>query len=192
MAHKHRFKLASWQYPPAIKNLTKEEWPKLTFCCKCGERQERPMTKEEIREYRAKWKECAKDTKELHKVWHKFVSKFGSPKGWKLQGYDFMYAVEQYEKRNPEITVVGCDDAHFASSSIVLIPHKSQKRYMGTTMLIIPQLVGEITQVFLYPGHADALIEALRTLPKGEKPDWEKLHKRSVGRLKKLYLKEKN
>ena len=141
------------------------------------------MTQDEIKEYRNKSKESAKRTKELHGTWHKFIKTFGGKGEWKLKGYDFMYAVEKYAEKNPEITVVGCDDAHFASSSIVLVPHKTGDYYMGTTMLIIPQLVGEIVEVFLYPGHADALIEALKTLPKGDKPDWEKLRKKNLRRL---------
>jgi len=100
----------------------------------------------------------------VHSVWHEFCAEFSDKRGdgWRLSGYDFMEAIEEYAKTHPDIKVIGCDDLMHMSSDIVLIPHKSDGSYWGTTVLYIAQCGGEPPVCFfLYPSHNTDLITAL-------------------------------
>lgn len=100
----------------------------------------------------------------VHKVWHDFTSRFCENGGeWKVTGYDLMGAVREWSKAYPDdVRLVGCDDDHHASSLLVLVEHKAEDYYMGTTVVFIPQCTGEDPiRFFLYPGHR---FELFRTL----------------------------
>jgi hypothetical protein len=183
---RHIYQVSCWVIPAAIKIAKKNRPPISHRCKKCGKTFERPMTDDEIIKYRNRWLEEKKEIKQTHKLWHKFAKKFGSEGNWKYKGYDFMEAVDKFAEKNPEVVVTSCDDSYFAGSSIVLIPHKGFEKYMGTTIIIIPQLSGcEPCQMFLYPNHADQLIEALKCVPLGKQPDWDMLRRKNLNRLKK-------
>ena len=74
-----------------------------------------------------------------------------------LSGYEVMEKIESYAKENPEISIAHCDDDLFASSILVIIPHKD----MGNTVLFVPQLTTITNKFFLYPNHQASLIKAL-------------------------------
>jgi hypothetical protein len=124
-----------------------------------------------------------------HKTWHKFsnwiTKTFGKDlhgeweyielekKKWKyrsfntlelsrrLVGYEVMCKIEKYIKRCcPEIKIIHCDDSVYAGSDILLIPHPKH----GITIMFIPQCTNVQNQFFLYKGHYDDLIKALKTM----------------------------
>lgn len=108
------------------------------------------------------------DAKNLHRTFHKFLRALKRA-GHDAEpfGYDVMQWVEDYSTQNPKVVVVGCDDNHFCSSDIVIIPHQSRKKFMGLTVMYIPQLGSDHAEFFLYPGHIKELVTQLsKFLPK--------------------------
>ena len=79
----------------------------------------------------------------------------------RLVGYEVIEKIEKYVKRNaPEIKIIHCDDAIYAGSIILLIPHPEH----GITMMFIPQLTDIQNQIFLYGGHYKMLLEELNKM----------------------------
>lgn len=113
-------------------------------------------------------KELDEKSERLHRIWWDFSNYM---KEW-YSGVDDRLDVEQiigdeaservyeYIKTHPEIKIVPCDDNHFMSSDIVLVPHPT----MGITVIYIPQCCSSINQFFLYPGHMNCLIEAIEEM----------------------------
>ena len=131
-----------------------------------------PITKSEWEKRKAELEDIDRTHAVAHDFQRRFIKgQFGTPDAWKYIGYDLMKRVERWAKKYPEeVTIVGCDDAYFAGSTIVLIEHRTEKSYMGTSMYYIPQCTGEApTQLFLYPWHRTNLIAALRKLGKKRK-----------------------
>jgi len=91
-----------------------------------------------------------------------------------FSGYDAMCRAEKYASKHKEIIVVGCDDAVFASSDIVLVPHEDNDGYWGTTVLFIPQCTTDKGQFFLYPNHLNNLLEVLQKIKEKQdkNPRW--------------------
>lgn len=115
-------------------------------------------------------KSFKKDLEEVakyHKVWHQFSNwleiSYGSDYSNKLYGYDVITKVENYINRYcKQIKIIYCDDAVYASSIILLIPHPTH----GITMIFIPQCSGNQNQLFLYGNHYDRLMEELGKMKK--------------------------
>ncbi len=81
----------------------------------------------------------------------------------RLVGYDVMQRVERYINRFcPEIKIIRCDDAVYAGSIILLIPHPEH----GITVMYIPQCTSQQNQFFLYGSHCKALIKGLTEMKK--------------------------
>ena len=79
----------------------------------------------------------------------------------KLIGYEVMKSVKKYIKRYcPEIKIVSCDDAYYAGSYILLIPHPEH----GITILYIPQCTGIQNQFFLYENYYKNLLDELKKM----------------------------
>lgn len=174
MSCRHRFELASYGIPVKLSMR-----PQITFRCKkCHETISRSMTTKEAHIFHKVWKESEKRSAGIHKLWHDFCSKFGDQNNWKGSGFAFMQAVDRYAKKHPDVIVTHCDDSVFCSSSIVLIPHRYKDEYMGTTMVIIPQVGGPPTEIFLYPHHSIALIEGLSAILNNVQPNWEKVNQK--------------
>lgn len=93
-------------------------------------------------------------TEKKHRIWWDFKNAFDDDFDG---GSELMDEIEKYTIDHPEIEICGCDDASFAGSDIVLVPHPD----MGITVLYIPQLSGNSAQFFLYPGHLQNLIDTL-------------------------------
>ena len=128
---------------------------------------------------------------DVHKTWHSFCDHmkrwyYVLYYGWKkdltrskrkykefdsqqMVGYKAMCRLATYAKGKPDILINGCDDSHHMGSNIALIIHDCEDRFMGTTMILLPQNGRDINQVFLYPHHLDQLIKNLQRIQKREK-----------------------
>jgi hypothetical protein len=111
------------------------------------------MTKKELKKFEAR-------TEKIHHVawkFHDFLEKnFG--KDWKnLYGWDAIEKIRKYAEKNKQIKICPCDDDHFSSSILILIPHFK----MGHTVIFVPQNSITQNQFFLYPNHRNKLIEVL-------------------------------
>lgn len=108
--------------------------------------------------------------RDVHCIIHDFQEKFQDyssyPPKWKSAGYDLMNEVREWAEQYPDdVQIVSCDDSAFCGSILVLIEHKAEKRYMGTTVVFIPQCTGEQPiEFFLYPEHRRALQTALNKI----------------------------
>lgn len=133
-------------------------------------------------------KDIFENAKKCHKVWHKFSSWLTKTYGsdlygeWqymdeekkfkyrsfdnkklseRLVGYDVMIKIERYCKRYlPEIKIIHCDDAVYAGSNILLIPHPGH----GITIMYIPQCTTIQNQFFLYENHYENLLQELKRM----------------------------
>lgn len=132
-----------------------------------------------------------KKHRKCHEIWHKFynylVRKYGTDlhgewqymdiKGKKMRyrsfkdlefsqklvGYEVMQAIERWIKRYcPQIKIIHCDDAVYAGSIILLIPHPKH----GITIMYIPQCTSIQNQFFLYSSHYKQLIKELTKMKK--------------------------
>lgn len=139
--------------------------PKTTSerCSRCGEKRDRPSTPKE----KAKYREWAKDLLKpmpLHILGRRFEKALEGK-----SGFEAMKVAERWEKKYPDrIQIVGVDDDYFASSYLVFLSREEQgKKWMGVSVYFIPQCTGgPVTRLFLYPGHVEALLSALRSIHK--------------------------
>ena len=82
----------------------------------------------------------------------------------KMVGYDAIAHVEEYVKDHPQIKLVYCDDWMHTTSLLVLIPHRDEERYWGTSVVYVPQSKGYNNLMFLYPEHLMQLRKALKEI----------------------------
>lgn len=79
----------------------------------------------------------------------------------RMVGHEVIQKVENYVKKHcPEIKIIRCDDSLYAGSTLLLIPHPNH----GITVFFIPQCTSVQNQFFLYNGHYNALMKALREM----------------------------
>lgn len=153
------------------------------FRCHCGEEHERKMTCEEKRR-------CDEELfypklkNDVHRVYHQFAKKFKKDDKFLFTGYDLMERAEKWAKKFPgDVRIVGCDDSVHASSSLVLIEHRANTDYMGTTVVYVPQCTGESPiEFFLYPSHRSSLLKALHEIAKEAAPREKKERKAAFER----------
>lgn len=130
-------------------------------------------------------------TKNVHTTWHNFCDYmkkwyYTKSHGWKknltpskrfyksfesqkMVGYSAMCRIEKYAKDKEDIFISSCDDGSFMTSDVVLITHEDEKKFMGTTLILVPQSKQDINQIFLYPCHLNSLIEKLTEIQKRQK-----------------------
>ena len=97
----------------------------------------------------------------LHRIYHDFSRELAGEDN----GYAFMQAAEKWAESHPEVIQTTCDDDHHCSSDIYLIPHYTQWKRMGVTLVYVPQCTGNAPErLFLYPGHLNGLISALEEM----------------------------
>lgn len=85
----------------------------------------------------------------------------------RLVGYEVMCRIKKWVDRYcPEIRIAHCDDALYAGSDILLIPHPNH----GIRIMFIPQCTGIQNQFFLYEGHYKNLMKELKEMRKVYKP----------------------
>lgn len=138
-------------------------------CLACQQRASRPATKGEIRHLAANtsFKLRPPKSEDVHAVWHDFERRFINRDGtYRLKGWGMMRAAERWGGRFPDdVRIVRVDDSCFSSSILILIEHKTKDRYMGTSMVVVPQCSGEPpVQMFLYPNHCQGLVAALNEI----------------------------
>jgi len=142
---------------------------RLTFrCSKCKAERHREATEEEAE--LLEWPESGSDD-DVHKVWHELVRELTTEDGDAFNFDlipDWEGKLDQLSEKYPDhIQHISCDDSHHCSSDLIMIEHATmpkadRPKYMGTTVLYIPQCTGEQPiQFFLYPGHKMALMKAL-------------------------------
>lgn len=136
-------------------------------CTLCKEGRDRPATKEEAKEAKKKFKELMVEAKALHRVWHDFCKRFIPDQKWKYIGYDLMVKVNRWARKYPQdVKITRCDDNVHAGSDIVYINHRvDNKKWFGTTVVVIPQCTGEEPmRFFLYPQHHKEMVKALSVI----------------------------
>lgn len=162
--HRHRWHVSSWS---GIK--------KVTYRCQgadCDAEFTRPMDKEEQAYFQQHHGFNPPPEKNVHRVWHgmplpeEYHNERGQDKKIEMAGTISNYA----EKHPEEVICLGCDDTAHASSDLILVTHEADEKFMGTTVLMFPQCDGRPpAEFFLYPGHLDALLEALQAIKKRTK-----------------------
>jgi hypothetical protein len=183
-------------------------------CRKCTTRYERAATAAEKRvfeKYRADdFPKKDKPENDVHRVYHEFCKKFYKfhktgeseflgkmfPQGEskpRWTGYALDQRVEKWAEKYPDdVRMVRVDDDYFSSSSLVLIEHKTKKKYMGTTVVFIPQCAPDpIATFFLYPSHRRGLVEALAAIEGQAKPIQlaERTHQKAASEAAKKVVK---
>ena len=98
----------------------------------------------------------------IHRLWHglnEYVEKFGRNIST-LSGWDDIRMMDSFCEKHPEIIRVHVDDSYHCNSYLYIVPHESEKRYMGATVIVVPQCCDERNQFFLYPGDNRDLLSA--------------------------------
>ena len=130
------------------------------------------MTEEEM-------EEMFEEATEIHTLWYKlndYLKKHNRNIN-ELSGYDAMRCMDAFCKENPDMIRVHVDDEYHCNSYVYIIPHENEKKYMGATVLFVPQCCNIRNQFFLYPSDNRDLLKACKLL---EKKDQEKGDKRFV------------
>lgn len=116
---------------------------------------ERKMTRAEKEFFEMDTARGEKRTSAEYAVWWSFQKSFmKKDDSWRVIGYKLMERVERWAKKQPKdfVRIVSVDDAYFSTSLLVLIEHKTDDSYMGTSVVFIPQCTGENPiRFFLYP-----------------------------------------
>jgi hypothetical protein len=108
-------------------------------------------------------KRLNKEMKELHKIFYSYCGLFPKNPAKNLKGYAAMEAVKKWATKHPTVRMVRVDDSFHANSDLIFIPHETKRKYMGTTVVFIPQCTGEEPiEFFLYPKAVTKLQEVLK------------------------------
>lgn len=104
----------------------------------------------------------------LHNVWHDFCRKFMCDSRWRWTSNALTGRIDRWALKYPQdVRTVRVDDSYHAGSNLYLIEHKEKDRYMGTTVVFVPQCSGETPiTFFLYPSHRAGLLRALQGIAK--------------------------
>lgn len=110
---------------------------------------------------------------DIHKVYHSFCNELGSDfDGYKYEGYELMCKAQEWAKKFPnDVHIVGCDDDVHAGAVLLLIEHKSDRGYWGTTVVLMEQFKPKPCQFFLYPDHQKELSKVLKAISKQKEMD---------------------
>ena len=110
--------------------------------------------------------EMMDEATEIHTLWyalHEYAEKHGRNIDT-LSGYDDMRMMDSFCKDNPDIIRVHVDDSYHCNSYVYIIPHESEKKYMGATVVFVPQCCDTKNQFFLYPSDNRGLMRACKLL----------------------------
>lgn len=120
------------------------------------------MTNFEFLSFQKKDKTRAKDTKNLHKIFHSFLSEIlDDDKKFKEEGLFRFKDVEDFAEKMKDVKLTYCDDDFFTTSELLWVPHVSGNTFMGVSLIFIPQVTADKpTTIFLYPNHLKQLIHA--------------------------------
>lgn len=155
MAHKHRWRVTSFSYPPNAK---------IGERCRCGEHRERaPKFFETLALDRYRRSQDRAHSK-MFVANHDFGRLFKNDDGtWKYQGYELMELVEQWAERYDGVHLLHCDDATHANSTICIIENQMSNEWMGLMVYVIPQHHAPCGY-FLYPEDHDSMLVCLSGL----------------------------
>ncbi|KKM23341.1 hypothetical protein LCGC14_1616120 [marine sediment metagenome] len=105
------------------------------------------------------------DDHNIHRVWHDFCERFMDYawNNFKMRGCEMLDAVREWARQYPDDVVrVRVDDGAHCGSELICIMHKCRYKFMGMSVVLIPQCTGEPpTQFFLYPDHVEGLLDVL-------------------------------
>lgn len=156
--HKHNWKM-TWRCGSEISEK-----------CECGDFQQRPASKSEMKRFAVQQKEQNRRRDEMFSSWRSFNKRFPNWKVPRSQEETLIAdEIDQWVRDNKieNVEVLGCDDTHHTSSDLILFHHiwkdKGKKKCWGTTVLFFAQCDGQPpTEFFLYPGHTKGLIDSLQ------------------------------
>ena len=166
-------------------------------CERCGLAYERPATKREAACSPGFFEEKA-PADDIHYVWHRFCDEVLEAKtegGELLRGYQLSLAAEEWAKKFPRhVRLVSCDDSHHSSSDLILVEHMAKRKYMGTTVVYIPQngpvgedlATGRYASFFLYGGHRWELMETLKQIDAQARKKGAAQNKHDLARVRRL------
>lgn len=126
--------------------------------------------------------EMMAESDQIHTLWHKlnaYVEKHGRDMNT-LSGWDDIRMMDAFCKEHHDIIRVHVDDAYHCNSYLYVVPHEGEKRYMGATVVVVPQCCNIRNQFFLYPADNRGLMKACRELEdrflaKGD-PVWKEMY----------------
>lgn len=143
-----------------------EEAPPMVIilrCTKCRSEKERPATEAE----KAARRESNRLQAQIHKPFHEIGEATED-----LSSMEAMGKFAEFQEKYPEyVHIASIDDDHHCGSELVLIEHRSEKYYWGTTAVVIPQCTGEAPlRFFMYPGHMQSVLEAFAAIQRHQIP----------------------
>jgi len=142
----HKFEVSYYTGFQPIKEVVER-------CVFCHDERARKPTRAEQAANTRNFKQSGK----VHTVYHKVCKR--------LNGLDGYEAIEEAEKLAAKykghIQYVHCDDDAHTNSALLLVGHENSDRYMGTSVIYLPQCMGTKATFFLYPNDRDALATAL-------------------------------
>lgn len=161
--HQHKWEIRSYSgmSPPFV-------WERCTVS-DCNRERRRKTKGAEAQRIKKYIRMSYRETTALHRVFHDFCRTFldekreGSP--WKYRGYALMKKIERWARKYPDfVRITGTDDSHHMNSLLCIIEHRTTRRWMGLTVILVPQNGEEPGEFFLYPEDQDALMLALISL----------------------------
>jgi hypothetical protein len=152
----HKFQLISY-------TLNCQVGSEVAFrCAKCGAGMGIPADAAFAKAANEEYRSNDQQSEDLHATWYRFCAEFLDHGKWKLQGGDLISAVEQWAQGHPDVHLVHCDDAYHSNALLVLVEHGVPGKWMGLTVLMLPQCAPDPpAEFFLYPGAAANLYLAL-------------------------------
>lgn len=131
----------------------------LTFrCTLCGQQQSRVATMHEQTHLARNWDTAIA----VHKVWHEWVQTDKA-----AIGAVRMDQWEAFAARHPQdVILCRTDDSYHTGSYVALVAHRTERHWMGVTMVTVPQVSPDKDEAFLYPNALCGLIEGLQQMQK--------------------------
>ena len=110
--------------------------------------------------------EMMDEATEIHTLWWKLSEYLESHERNidNLSGYDTIRIMDAFCKENPKVIRVHVDDSYHCNSYVYIVPHENEKRYMGATVLFVPQCCDTRNQFFLYPSDNRGFMRACKLL----------------------------
>lgn len=136
------------------------------LCKKCGSRSARPMTKREKKIFSDHMKSSMREAGRVHDLFFEFRQRIDAEKDVDKKREKALKWAES--RKNKGVQIVRVDDNVYASSDLILIPHRTEKSVHGTTIVYVPQIevYNDLPIFFLYANHLDSLLAALKALKK--------------------------
>jgi len=136
-------------------------------CELCDTCVEYKLEKDEVKEVQRFMDEGSANIAEMHSTWHDFTKRFMNGRGsfiWR--GYELMKRVRKWVEQNTfDAKIIKLDDDMHMGSIMLLIDHRLQWEYWGTTVVMIPQnSAQEPCVMFMYPHSVDALVDVLQAI----------------------------